>query len=855
MSDEFQQDDQQNEDEQQHDEQQENDSQTVVAPDAMITDTVLDLPVIVLRNMIVYPDVATSIIIGRRKSLIAIERSQKFHNSEVLLLAQRDEATNDPSTHDIYSFGVLARIIKKSKHENGLKIMVESISRARVTRLNITKDILRADLECVMSLPSRKHEDVRFIDILLEKCALVMQQAHAMSDSDIEELMNIVRAHTTLDSVMNHVAFVMYFRLAHKQELLELIDVDSRFIRLMEMLSMEAEFNALRHKIDEQTKQQLEKNQRDYYLNEKIKAIRKEIHDGTDPHQVELDELEQKAQTLKAPKHAKEQMKSEIKKLRHMPPMSSESTVVRNYVELLIGLPWHKKTRVNYNLTHAQDELEKNHCGLREVKDSILEFLAVSKRTKGNKGHASVLCLVGPPGVGKTSIAESIATACNRKFERIALGGLHDESEIRGHRRTYIGAMPGKIIQKVQHSGVSNPLILLDEIDKIGKDYRGDPASALLEVLDPEQNKRFVDNYLEVEYDLSQVLFVCTANTANLPEALLDRMEIVHLSGYTEQDKLTIAENFLFPKQKERTGVAPGEIQIQRTTMKQLIRHYTRESGVRELERKLNQICRKVVRAIEQPERVQEDMQLVINDYIADNKVRVTNKKLVTLLGAHKYDSHATKREDKIGQIHGLAWTRIGGEILDIQVQLTPAKATKIIYTGSLGNVMKESVQAALTVARHHLVDLDKDIFDAFNQHEIHVHLPAGATPKDGPSAGIGLVCVLVSRALNVPIFGDLAVTGEVDISGNVLAIGGLQEKLGAAVRHGITQVIIPKENAKDLTKIPKDILDALTIHTVKHMSEVWRLALKQYNRLSNKILVPPIVENIKSTSGGVQVN
>ncbi len=766
--------------------------------------TLMTVPVLPLRDVVVYPYMVIPLFVGREKSIKALEVASD-ENKQILLVAQKDSANDNPGPEDIYETGALANILQFLKLPDGtVKVLVEGMGRAKIALINDDEGYFKAEVEpIVCDDPDDREADV-LMRSLLSQFEQYVKLNKKIPPEVIASLSGIESAGRMADTVAAH----MILKLQDKQNLLEIQDVKARIEKLMVLLESEIDIQQIEKRIRDRVKKQMEKSQREYYLNEQMKAVQKELGE-IDESGNELDELARKIEKAGLSTEAREKAESELRKLRMMSPMSSEATVVRNYIEALLDVPWKKRSRITLDLDHARQVLDEDHFGLDKVKDRIIEYLAVQQRVRKLKGP--ILCLVGPPGVGKTSVARSIARATNRKYVRMALGGVRDEAEIRGHRRTYIGSMPGKVIQNLTKVGVKNPLFLLDEIDKMAQDFRGDPASALLEVLDPEQNAHFSDHYLEVEYDLSDVMFVCTANTLNIPDALRDRMEIIHLSGYTEDEKLSIAEQYLVPKAMKENGLKKNELQIERDALLEIIRRYTRESGVRNLQREISKICRKVVKQI-----VQDKSQA---------QIVVTKENLEPYLGVYRYQYGVAEETDQVGQVTGLAWTEVGGELLTIEAAVMPGKG-KATYTGKLGDVMQESIQAATTVVRSR--SNDWGIAEDFMQnHDIHIHVPEGATPKDGPSAGIGMCTALVSAITGIPVKANVAMTGEITLRGEVLAIGGLKEKLLAAHRGGIDVVLIPKDNVKDLKEIPDNIKQGLDIVPVQWITQVLEKALQ----------------------------
>lgn len=760
------------------------------------------LPVLPLRDVVVFPHMVIPLFVGREKSIKALEFASENYN-QVLLVAQKDANRDEPGADDLYQYGCVANILQMLRLPDGnLKVLVEGNERALIKELFQKEDLLVAEFERVSSLAPKEGEQnalVRSVKGMFESYIKlnkkippeVLNTVSAIDDS--EKLSDIIAAHLTL-------------KIKDKQSVLEIVEVAERLEYLMGVMESEIDLLHVEKKIRGRVKKQMDKSQRDYYLNEQIKAIQKEL--GDDDGTNDIEELNNKIKSAGMPKEAKDKTIAEVKKLKMMSPMSAEATVVRGYIDWMLGVPWKKRSKLDKDIIKAKAVLEEDHYGLEEVKERILEYLAVQTRVKKLKG--SVLCLVGPPGVGKTSLGQSIAKATGREFVRMSLGGVRDEAEIRGHRRTYIGSMPGKIVQKLSKAKVKNPLFLLDEIDKMAMDMRGDPASALLEVLDPEQNSSFNDHYLEVDYDLSEVMFVCTANSMNIPGPLLDRMEVINLSGYTEDEKLNIATKYLFPKQKKANGLADEDIQISDSSLLNAIRLYTREAGVRNLEREISKICRKVVK------------QLMTED--KTTSVKINAKNIGKYLGIEKFDYGKVGEKNQIGQVTGLAWTQVGGDLLTIEAVVTSGKG-KATSTGQLGNVMQESIKAAMTVVRSRAESLGIDD-DFYQKKDIHVHVPEGATPKDGPSAGGAMCTALVSALTGIAVRRDVAMTGEITLRGEVLPIGGLKEKLLAAHRGGITRVLIPYKNMRDLEEIPKNVVGGLEIIPVRWIDEVLEKAL-----------------------------
>jgi ATP-dependent Lon protease len=780
------------------------------------TDNELQLiPVLPLRDVVVYPYMVIPLFVGREKSIKALEFATD-ENKQVLLVAQKDSADDEPSSEGLYETGTLANILQLLKLPDGtVKVLVEGTKRAKAAYFDTRGDFFEAQIT-----PSNDEEpDDKESDVLMRTLVAQFEQYVKLNKKIPPEVIASLSSIDELARMADTVAAHMVLKLEDKQMLLEVSNVKERIEKLMGFLESEIDIQQIEKRIRNRVKKQMEKSQREYYLNEQMKAVQKELGEMDDAAN-EIDELTSKIEEAGLSTEAKEKADSELKKLKMMSPMSAEATVVRNYIETLIEVPWKKRSRVTLDLNRAQEVLDQDHFGLEKVKERILEYLAVQKRVKKLKGP--ILCLVGPPGVGKTSIAQSIARATNRKYTRMALGGVRDEAEIRGHRRTYIGSMSGKVIQNLTKTGVKNPLFLLDEIDKMAQDFRGDPASALLEVLDPEQNSTFSDHYLEVEYDLSDVMFVCTANTLNIPDALRDRMEIIRLAGYTEDEKLNIAKQYLLPKAIKENGLKENEVIIDESAIIEIIRRYTREAGVRSLQREISKICRKLVKQI-------------LQDKPTD-KLIVTDQNIEDYLGVYHFQYGVKEENDQIGQVTGLAWTEVGGELLTIETAIMSGKG-KASYTGKLGDVMQESIQAATTVVRSRAEEWGiKD--DFMQNHDVHIHVPEGATPKDGPSAGIGMCTALVSAITGIPVKSNVAMTGEITLRGEVLAIGGLKEKLLAAHRGGIDTVLIPNDNVKDLKEIPENVKQGIDIIPVKWITEVLEVALQHMpSKLEDKEL------------------
>lgn len=766
-----------------------------------------EVPVLPLRDVVVYPHMVIPLFVGRDKSIHALDGAMTT-DKQILLVAQKSAEVDDPGVKDLYDIGTLANILQLLKLPDGtVKVLVEGQQRAVIQRFVTTETSFSA---IIKPLDEILNSDEREQEVLMRSAMNLFDQYVKLNKKIPPEVLtslaNIDDAGRLADTMAAH----MSLKLDEKQRVLEIIEVQARLEHLMGLMESESDIFQMEKRIRGRVKRQMEKNQREYYLNEQMKAIQKELGELEDAPN-EIEDLSRRIQAAGMPAEVKTKAVAELNKLKLMSPMSAEATVVRNYIDTLVGVPWKKRTRIHNDLQVAEAVLDKDHYGLERVKERILEYLAVQQRVRKLKGP--ILCLVGPPGVGKTSLGQSIARATNRKFVRMSLGGVRDEAEIRGHRRTYIGALPGKIIQNLSKAASRNAFFLLDEIDKMAMDFRGDPASALLEVLDPEQNHTFVDHYLEVDFDLSEVMFVATANTLNIPPALLDRMEVIRLSGYTEDEKVAIAERYLVPKQTKNNGLKEGELVIRESALRDIIRHYTREAGVRNLEREISKICRKVVKEVLLKKR--------------DTSTIVNAKILEKYLGVQRFHYGRADEYDQIGQVTGLAWTEVGGELLRIESALVPGKG-KFTYTGQLGDVMQESIQAAMTVVRARADALGVPP-DFHNKFDVHIHVPEGATPKDGPSAGVAMCTALVSALTKIPVRSNVAMTGEITLRGEVLPIGGLKEKLLAAHRGGIETVIIPLENTRDLTEIPKNIKQHLKIHPVRWIDEVLNLALTEH--------------------------
>ena len=773
----------------------------------MITEQSHTVPVLPLRDVVVYPHMVIPLFVGRDKSIRALDAAMQS-NKQILLVAQKSADIDDPGVNDMHEVGTLANILQLLKLPDGtVKVLVEGNERAGITRFVATDDAFAAEIH---TLHDELNLDERELEVLMRSAVTLFDQYVKLNKKVPPEVLTSLSSIDEPGRLADTMAAHMSLKLDEKQHVLEMIDIRARLEHLMGLMDAENDILQMEKRIRGRVKRQMEKNQREYYLNEQMKAIQKELGELEEAPN-EIEDLTNRIEEAGMTKEAKGKAMSELNKLKLMSPMSAEATVVRNYVDALINVPWKKRSKIRNDIKVAEDVLETDHYGLSKVKERILEYLAVQQRVRKLKGP--ILCLVGPPGVGKTSLGQSIARATNRKFVRMSLGGVRDEAEIRGHRRTYIGALPGKIVQNLTKIGTRNPLFLLDEIDKMSMDFRGDPASALLEVLDPEQNHTFNDHYLEVDFDLSEVMFVATANTLNIPPALLDRMEVIRLSGYTEDEKVHIAERYLIPKQMKNNGLKEDELIIRESTVRDIIRHYTREAGVRNLEREISKVCRKVVKDILLKKRKQA--------------LVVTPRALDKYLGVQRFRYGRADETDQVGQVTGLAWTEVGGELLRIESALVPGKG-KFTYTGQLGDVMQESIQAAMTVVRSRADAFGIDV-DFYQKYDIHVHVPEGATPKDGPSAGVAMCTALVSALTRIPVKASVAMTGEITLRGEVLPIGGLKEKLLAAHRGGIETVIIPQENERDLTEIPRNIKQNLTIKPVRWIDEVLDVALIEH--------------------------
>ena len=767
--------------------------------------TPIELPLLPLRDVVVFPHMVIPLFVGRPKSIKALETAMAAER-RIMLVAQKAAAKDEPEVTDMFQVGCVSTILQMLKLPDGtVKVLVEGQQRAKVDGIEDGEAHFTAHVTPIEVAPPETGSEVE----ALRRAVMQQFDQYVKLNKKIPpEILTSIASIDDAGRLADTIAAHLPLKLENKQVVLDLSSVKERLENLYEQLEREVDILNVDKKIRGRVKRQMEKNQRDFYLNEQVKAIQKELGEGEEG--ADIEEIEKKIKAARMPQEARKKADSELKKLKLMSPMSAEATVVRNYIDVLVGLPWSKKTKIKHDLGNAETVLNEDHYGLDKVKDRILEYLAVQQRV--DKVKAPILCLVGPPGVGKTSLGQSIAKATGRKYVRMALGGMRDEAEIRGHRRTYIGAMPGKVLQSLTKVGTRNPLFLLDEIDKLGTDFRGDPSSALLEVLDPEQNNKFGDHYVEVDYDLSDVMFVATSNSMNIPPALLDRMEVIRLSGYTEDEKTHIAMKYLFPKQMKNNGVKEQELKVEESAVRDIVRYYTREAGVRSLERELSKICRKVVKALLLK---QMQPQVVVN---ADN--------LNDFLGVRKYSYGRAEAQNQVGQVVGLAWTEVGGDLLTIEAAIMIGKGT-ITRTGSLGDVMKESVEAARTVVRSRarVLGITEDLLE---KRDIHIHVPDGATPKDGPSAGAAMTTALVSALTGIPVRADVAMTGEITLRGEVTAIGGLKEKLLAALRGGIKTVLIPEENVKDLQEIPDNVKSGLEIVPVKWIDKVLEIALER---------------------------
>jgi len=777
----------------------------------------LSYPVLPLRDVVVYPHMVVPLFVGREKSVRALEAAMR-RDQKILVIAQKTTSEEYPKVEDLYPVGTVVSIMQLLKLPDGtVKVLAEGVGRARVKSYVSERPFYEAELERIEDV---SHATGKDLEALLRSLLAEFEQ-YVKSNKKIppEILGSLMTASDNPPRLVDAIAAHMTMKLEERQKILEESQLEKRIELLLKGMEQEIDILQIEKQIRSRVKKQMEKNQREYFLNEQMKAIQKELGDLGDPSAMSSnDALAEKIKKAGMSQEGFDKAMAELKKLRSMSPMSAEATVSRNYIDCLLSLPWKKATKIKHDLARAEKILNQDHYGLEKVKERILEYLAVQQRTHSLKGP--ILCLVGPPGVGKTSLGTSIARATGREYARIALGGVRDEAEIRGHRRTYIGSLPGKVIQKLTKTKVNNPLVLFDEIDKMAADHRGDPASALLEVLDPEQNKNFNDHYLEIDYDLSNILFIATANSMDIPAPLLDRMEVIRIPGYTEDEKLNIAMKYLLPKHLKAAGLKKSEIKINESVIRDLIRYYTREAGVRGLEREIAKICRKVVKEI-----------LLASTKV--KKVDVTSKNLENYVGVRRYHFGMADESDRVGQVTGLAWTEVGGDLLRIEVIAMPGKG-KIQRTGQLGDVMQESIEAAITVVRSNAKNFEiPDNF--YEKRDIHVHVPEGATPKDGPSAGIAMCTALVSALTKIPVRKDIAMTGEITLRGEVLPIGGLKEKLLAAHRGGIKVVLIPDDNVRDLKEIPENIKQGLEIHSVKWISQVWDLALVKQEKSKSK--------------------
>jgi len=769
----------------------------------VIDEQLITIPVLPLRDVVVYPHMVIPLFVGRDKSIQALESAME-KDKQILLVAQKSAAEDDPNPEDVYDIGTVSTILQLLKLPDGtVKVLVEGVKRARIVHFVANDEYFNAQTVAI----DEEETDEREGEVLVRSLVTQFDQYVKLNKKVPPEILTSLSSIDDPSRLVDTIAAHMSLKIDEKQKILEIENLRERFEHMMAMMESEIDLLQVEKRIRGRVKRQMEKSQREYYLNEQMKAIQKELGEMEDVPN-ELEELENKIEKAGMSKEAKTKANSELQKLKMMSPMSAEATVVRNYLDWIVGVPWKKRTKVRHDIAKAEEVLEADHYGLEKVKERILEYLAVQTRMKKMKGP--ILCLVGPPGVGKTSLGQSIARATNRKFMRMALGGVRDEAEIRGHRRTYIGSMPGKIIQNLTKVGTRNPLFLLDEIDKMAMDFRGDPASALLEVLDPEQNHTFNDHYMEVDYDLSEVMFVATSNTMNIPGPLLDRMEVIRLSGYTEDEKTNIAQRYLLKKQIKNNGLKEEEIEITESAILDIVRYYTREAGVRNLEREIAKICRKVVKEV-----------LL---HPTDEKTLIDDSNIEKYLGVKRFRFGLADEKDQVGQVTGLAWTEVGGELLTIETAIMPGKG-KHSVTGQLGDVMKESIQAAMTVVRSRsaVLGINPEVFE---KNDIHVHVPEGAIPKDGPSAGGGMCTALVSVLTGIPVRADVAMTGEITLRGEVLPIGGLKEKLLAARRGGIKTVLIPEENRRDLADIPDNVKEDLDIRPVQWIDEVLEVAL-----------------------------
>lgn len=783
----------------------------------------VELPLLPLRDVVVFPHMVIPLFVGRPKSIKALELAMEGDRS-ILLVAQKSATKDEPAPNDMYHIGCLATVLQMLKLPDGtVKVLVEGVQRVHIdaVRMEETHFVAHASLLAADSDEGNELEAMR-------RAIIVQFDQYVKLNKKIPpEILTSISGIEHTGRLADMIAAHLPLKLEQKQEILEMTTARARIERLLSQLESEIDILQVEKRIRGRVKRQMEKSQREYYLNEQVKAIQKELGEGEEG--ADLEEIDKKIKAAGMSKEGLAKAQSELKKLKLMSPMSAEATVVRNYIETLVGLPWRKKTRISKDLHNAEKVLDTDHFGLERVKERIIEYLAVQQRV--DKVKAPILCLVGPPGVGKTSLGQSIANATNRKFVRMALGGMRDEAEIRGHRRTYIGSMPGKILQSLNRVGVRNPLFLLDEVDKLGQDFRGDPSSALLEVLDPEQNHTFQDHYVEVDFDLSDVMFVATANTLNIPAALLDRMEVIRLSGYTEDEKVNIALRYLVPKQLKNNGVKATELTIAESAILDIVRYYTREAGVRSLDREISKICRKVIKTLLLKKRT--------------TKMTITARNLEKFLGVRRYSFGMAEKENQVGQVTGLAWTEVGGELLTIECATMPGKGN-ILRTGSLGDVMKESVEAARSVVRARATRLGITA-DTFEKSDIHIHVPEGATPKDGPSAGVAMTTALVSAFTGIPVRCNVAMTGEITLRGEVLAIGGLKEKLLAAVRGGLKSALIPEENVKDLAEIPDNIKNRIEIFPVRWIDQVLERALERRPE--------PLPEGVEAKTAALESN
>lgn len=788
----------------------------------VLTPDVFELPLLPLRDVVVFPHMVIPLFVGRPKSIKALELAME-EGRKIMLVAQKTASKDEPTAQDLYEVGCVSTILQLLKLPDGtVKVLVEGLQRASLHTVEDRETHFVA--QCSVMQVESAEADTSEIEALRRAVSQQFDQYVKLNKKISSEILTSIASIDDAGRLADTIAAHLPLKLENKQLVLNLPAIKERLAQLFEQLEREVDILNVDKKIRGRVKRQMEKSQRDFYLNEQVKAIQKELGEGEDG--VDLEEIDKKIKAAKMPAEARKKAEAELKKLKLMSPMSAEASVVRNYIDVLLGLPWSKKTKIKHDLLNAEDVLNADHFGLEKVKDRILEYLAVQQRV--DKVKAPILCLVGPPGVGKTSLGQSIAKATGRKYVRMALGGMRDEAEIRGHRRTYIGAMPGKVLQSLEKVGTRNPLFLLDEIDKLGMDFRGDPSSALLEVLDPEQNQAFGDHYVEVDFDLSDVMFVATSNSMNIPPALLDRMEVIRLSGYTEDEKVNIATRYLLPKQISNNGIKDGELAVAESAIRDIVRYYTREAGVRSLERELSKICRKVVKGIQLKK--------------LSPLVTVDSSNLHEYLGVQKYTYGRAEQLNQVGQVVGLAWTEVGGDLLTIEAATMPGKGN-ILRTGSLGDVMKESVEAARTVVRSRAAMLGiEDV--AFEKRDIHVHVPDGATPKDGPSAGAAMTTAFVSALTGIPVRADVAMTGEITLRGEVTAIGGLKEKLLAALRGGIKTVLIPQENVKDLQDIPDNVKQGLEIVPVRWIDEVLKVALERMpDALGDVTVAAPVVK------------